>query len=407
MKRSSTTSADWGTGLTLDKQRYALKYGLLYSLIIALILVVPLFVYIDMLIHINETKSEIEMKQKSYEIVAKMQAFRGGNEAYFTFPRYNRYRGGLYDENLRPIFTLLESLPLSFEAGYHERGQKRYFVLPLPKGRYFGARYLILEGEVNNYEIYRMALLVALGIVLILFILSYYIFKNFALPFEKVNARLDNFIKDSMHEINTPLSIIQVNIDMFAQKYGSSKYLTRIKAASKTLANIYNDMDFLIKQDRFGFQKESIDMSRFIEERVHYFADVAGLREIAIRSEIEPDITLYFNPVKLQRIVDNTISNAIKYSHEKSHIDVRLHLGEGEIRFCVQDYGVGIENPQKIFERYYRENLNKGGFGIGLNIVKRIIDAHGITLDIDSRPGEGSRFCYRFPTEGGQGSQAD
>jgi signal transduction histidine kinase len=382
--------------LTLDKQQYALKYGLLYSAIIAVVLIVPFFVYISLMININETKSKIEMKKKSYEILQKMQAYQGSNEDYFTFPRYNRYRGGLFDANLRPIFSLLKDLPLSFEPGYHEDQQRRYYVLPLPDGRYFGAKYLILEGEINNYEIYRMALLVALSILVLLFILSYFVFKNFALPFEKVNRQLDNFIKDSMHEINTPLSIINVNIDMFAHKFGENKYLTRIKAASKTLATIYNDMDYLIKQDRFGFEKESLDMSAFIEERVAYFQDVASLRQIEIKTDIEKDITLYFNATQLQRIVDNTLSNAIKYSREKSQVYVNLHLHKKRILFCVEDFGEGIEKPRKIFERYYRENLNKGGFGIGLNIVKRIIDEHDVTLEIVSEPGKGSAFCYSF-----------
>ena len=388
--------AGWGIRLTLDKQQYALKYGLLYSAIIAVVLIVPFFVYISLMININETKSEIEMKKKSYEILQRMQAYQGSNEDYLTFPRYNRYRGGLYDAQFKPVFSLLKDLPLSFEAGYHEYKERRYYVLPLPDGRYFGAKYLILEGEINNYEIYKMALLVALSILLLLFVLSYFVFKNFALPFEKVNKQLDNFIKDSMHEINTPLSIINVNVDMFSHKFGENKYLMRIKAASKTLATIYNDMDYLIKQDRFGFEKESINMSAFIGERVEYFKDVASLRQIQIKTDIEQDITLYFNATKLQRIVDNTLSNAIKYSQEKSTVYVKLHLHEKRILFCVEDFGVGIEKPQKIFERYYRENLNKGGFGIGLNIVKRIIDEHNITLEIVSEPGKGSKFCYSF-----------
>ena len=398
MRRSSTTSAGWGIRLTLDKQRYALKYGILYSVIIAVILIVPFFVYIDLMVNINETKTELEMKKKSYEILAKMHAYSGSNEEYFTFPRYNRYRGGLYDANFKSIFSLLEGTPLSFNPGYSAHEDKRYYILPLPKERYFGASYLVLEGKINHYEIYQMALLVALGILLLLFALSYYVFKNFALPFEKVNARLDSFIKDSMHEINTPLSIINVNIDMFANKFGENKYLTRIKAASKTLATIYNDMDYLIKQERFRFEKESIDMSAFLSERVAYFQDVASLREIEIVSDIEPEITLYFNPTQLQRIVDNTISNAIKYSHEKGRVEVSLHLREGKILFAVRDYGIGIEKPEKIFERYYRENLNKGGFGIGLNIVKRIIDEHDIDLKIESRVGEGTLFRYHFKT---------
>ena len=61
---------------------------------------------------------------------------------------------------------------------------------------------------------------------------------------------------------------------------------------------------------------------------------------------------------------------------------------------------MGIENVDKIFSRYYREDETKGGFGIGLNIVKEIIDEEGITLKIDSKLGEGTTFAYTFPKEG-------
>ncbi len=348
------------------------------------------------MININDTKSEIELKNKGYEIIKKMEAYQGDNENFFTFPRYNRYKAGLFDSNFLPLFSLIDQMPPSFEKGYHEYKHKRYYTVIFPHHRFFGARYLIVESDINHYEIYKMALLIGLSIVLLLFVISYYIFKNFALPFEKINQRLDSFIKDSMHEINTPLSIINVNVDMFSRKHGTNKYLTRIKAASKTLATIYNDMDYLIKQDRFGFEKESIDMSLFIKERVAYFQDIATLRQININADIEKDITLYFNTTKLQRIVDNTISNAIKYSHEKSTINLFLYLKEGEIVFSVQDFGVGIEKPEKIFERYYREDLNKGGFGIGLNIVKKIIDEHDIVLNIASIYGKGSTFTYHI-----------
>jgi len=385
--------------LTLDKKRYVLQYGLLYSGIIAIILIVPFYVYIMLMININETKSALELKQKAHEIIVKMDAYRPSHDSYFTFPRYNRFKAGLYDSNFNPIFSLLEKNPVSFQEGYHEYGTKRYYLLPFSNKHFFGAKYLLIEGDVNNFEIYKMALLIGLSILLLLFLVSYFVFKNFALPFEEVNQKLDNFIKDSMHEINTPLSIINVNIDMFTRNHGDNKYLTRIKAASKTLATIYNDMDYLIKQDRIQFEKESINMSLFAQERVDYFKDVARLRDIKIQTEIEEDITLYFNKTKLQRIIDNTISNAVKYSHEKSEINVRLHYKDEKIIFAVEDYGVGIENPQMIFERYYRENLNKGGFGIGLNIVKKIIDEHDIVLKIISSKDIGSEFCYIFPTQ--------
>jgi signal transduction histidine kinase len=155
-------------------------------------------------------------------------------------------------------------------------------------------------------------------------------------------------------------------------------------------------MDYLVKQDIVQYPKERLDMSRFVRERVDYFVEVAVQRAIMIETDITAGVSLDFNKTKLQRIVDNTLSNAIKYSHEESEIEVGLSYHDNEIAFWVKDHGVGIENPQKILTRYYREDEDKGGFGIGLNIVKKIIDEHGIVLQIDSRIGEGSTFRYLF-----------
>lgn len=103
-----------------------------------------------------------------------------------------------------------------------------------------------------------------------------------------------------------------------------------------------------------------------------------------------------FSKTKLQRIVDNTISNAIKYSKDDSNVEVNVYKTDDQIVFEVKDYGVGIKDTSKIFSRYYREDEAKGGFGIGLNIVKKIIDEEDILLDIKSVLGEGTKFRYIF-----------
>jgi len=146
-------------------------------------------------------------------------------------------------------------------------------------------------------------------------------------------------------------------------------------------------MDYLIKQGRVEHKVEKIDMSSFIRQRIDYFQEVANLKHIALEKKIEPDIHYRFSRTKLQRIVDNTISNAIKYSHDQSNVVISLYREEGSIVFRVKDEGVGIENVERIFSRYYRENQAKGGFGIGLNIVKQIIEEEGILLETDHRRG--------------------
>lgn len=382
--------------MTFDKKKYALKHGVIYSAIIAAILITPLFIYVQLMININEAKSNLELKKRAFEVLYKIDQYKPSQEEYFNFPRFSSFQAGLYDDNFKPVFTLIEEIPIAMNSGYYSYENQRFYVLTLPHKKYFGAKYLVVQKEMNNYEIYQMALLIVLLILAILFVLSYYIFKNFALPFEKINKQLDNFMKDSMHEINTPLSIINVNVDLYIRKHGVNKHLRRIKAAAKTLSNIYDDMDYLIKQDIVDYPITEINFDHFLIERIDYFQEVAILRDITIISEIEEQINIEFNKTKLQRIIDNTISNAIKYSYENGKIEISLHKVDEAIVMTIKDYGVGIENPDKIFKRYYRENLDKGGFGIGLNIVKKIIDAHNVTLQIESTLKKGSSFIYKF-----------
>jgi len=102
------------------------------------------------------------------------------------------------------------------------------------------------------------------------------------------------------------------------------------------------------------------------------------------------------NRVELQRIIDNTLSNAIKYSNKKTLIKVILQKSNEKIVFSVSDEGVGIKDTKKIFERYNREDTVKGGFGIGLSIVKYICLKHNIEIQVETQKDKGSTFTYIF-----------
>lgn len=368
---------------------------MIYTSILAVLLIAPLVVYVILLLQIDEAKVKMRLKEQSLSVISTMQHY-DNSDRIFHFPRYKEYNTALYNKNFQPIFSTLTFKPSSYTPGFHQQGSHYYYVYTLPPSYYFGADYLLVETRHTAYNIYMFATLTLMGIVLALYIFSLLLLKNFSAPFEKLNKQLDNFIKDSMHEINTPLSIINLNADLFANKFGDNKYLQRMKSASKTLATIYNDMDYLIKQGRIQHKVEEIDMGDFIQQRVDYFQEIANLKKITLHTQIEPNLLYLFSRTKLQRIVDNTISNAIKYSADGSKINITLSTDGENIIFSVKDYGVGIENVKKIFSRYYRENEAKGGFGIGLNIVKQIIDEENIDLEVISQPGKGTHFIYKF-----------
>ena len=384
----------WDIVLTFDSKAFAKKYAIIYTVALAFLLIIPLIIHINLLLQIDEAKVNLSLQNQSKKILYSMQHYNNEDKIY-RMPRYKRFKIALYDKNYKSIFSNLDFIPLSFTEGFHRYNNNYYYIYILPSNYYFNSNYLLISTKHTANKIYFFTALLMIIIIFTLFIFSFLLLKNFSKPFEKLNKNLDDFIKDSMHEINTPLSIININSDLFANKFGESKYLNRIKSASKTLATIYNDMDYLVKQGRVKHKKELINMSEFIQKRVDYFQEIANLKNISIQTDLI-NINYLFSKTKLQRIVDNTISNAIKYSNDNKTISIKLSTSKNKIYFSVKDEGVGISNIDKIFSRYYRENQEKGGFGIGLNIIKQIIDEEEIVLNVQSTIKIGTEFEYIF-----------
>ncbi len=200
----------------------------------------------------------------------------------------------------------------------------------------------------------------------------------------KLVEQQDRFVKDAIHEINTPLSIIIANIDLFKMKFETNRYLSKIEAGSKIIHNIYNDLEYMVKKDRIKYTKEDINFSEFVKDRLGFFNEIAIGNELKFVSYIEENIDVYFNTTLLQRILDNTLSNAIKYSYKNSDIEVKLYKKDDKIYLEIINTGDTIKDTVKLFDRFYRENNSRGGFGIGLNIIKEVCTKNGVVMEVSS-----------------------
>lgn len=112
----------WGTALIFDRKRFARKYALRYAALIAVIMLVPLFVYTQLMLSINEAKIRNDLTERARHIVLQMEGYNPQSGEAFHFPRYSGYDAGLYDNNMRRIFSLLPFTPSTFTPGYHEHG---------------------------------------------------------------------------------------------------------------------------------------------------------------------------------------------------------------------------------------------------------------------------------------------
>lgn len=204
------------------------------------------------------------------------------------------------------------------------------------------------------------------------------------------------FIKNSVHEINTPLAIIRTNIDLLKMKIPDNSYITNIESGSKIIQYIYDDLSYTIKKDRVVYEKEYLEFSKILKERIDFFEEIVKSNSLYFIKNIEDDVYLKFNQTELQRIIDNNLSNAVKYSFSRSPIFVKLtYLNDDEIEFSVTTNSKKIENIDKIFDDFYRENSARGGFGLGLKIVKEICDKNFVIIGILSDTKE-TKFTYRF-----------
>jgi len=205
----------------------------------------------------------------------------------------------------------------------------------------------------------------------------------------------DSFIKHSIHEINTPLAVIMTHIDIRKMKFGEDKYLTKIEAASKMIANIYDDLSYMMKKDRFEYDKQWISFSLFVQNRVDFFEEIAEGNTHKITTNIESDINIYMSDIELQRVVDNNLSNAIKYAHKNTEITVKLYKKEKQAILEFHTFSKEILDTKRIFDSFHQEDEIKGGFGLGLEIVHSICKKEHIKVKVTSDSKE-TVFKYIF-----------
>lgn len=204
------------------------------------------------------------------------------------------------------------------------------------------------------------------------------------------------FIKYSVHEINTPLSIIRNNIDLFKMKSPKNVYVTNIESGAKIIQYIYDELSYLIKEDKFEYKKEYLNFSQVLRDRIEFFNEIAKSNSLYFTCRIEDDIYINFNYIQLQRIIDNNLSNAIKYSFANSPIDVDLHYIDDKIvEFCIKTNSKQISHTKKVFDGFYREDDAKGGFGLGLSMIKDICNKNSVTIELISNE-KYTQFEYRF-----------
>jgi len=378
----------------LINNKYEIKYIIIQVILTLLIAFIPIYFYLDASFENKNIKDKLNLKNYASSVISKIDAFERENSNVFYFPRSNIFSSGIFDKNNRVIFSLLKVQNRTFNDDFSNDTNKVCYKEYL-SSNILNANSLIVCKDVDNSQVIYNAIILLLSISFFIFLSSFFVIKQSVEPYRRLNQYLDEFLKDAMHELKTPIGVARINVDMLQLRLKNDKYILRIKSALKNMTVIYEDLEYYMQQNIVRDEKRNIDFSIFLEKRVEFFNDLAVSKNIHIENSIQKDIFINFNEVELFRIIDNNISNAIKYSKDSSTISVKLEKKE-KTKLIFSDEGIGIKDTKKIFERYYRGDKITGGFGIGLSIVKNICHKNKIKVEVYSEVNKGSKFIYTF-----------
>jgi len=205
---------------------------------------------------------------------------------------------------------------------------------------------------------------------------------------------LQNLSKETLHELNLPISTITTNTQMLKRTIADEKLLKRIgriESACEMLQQRYDELDYLIKMQSKQEVKERFAVDKLLSDRIEFLQKIYPHMEFT--KELE-SFEIVSDKTGLSKVIDNIIDNAVKYSAESKKIDIKLD----KRTIYIRDYGIGMDEVEviRIFDTYYQANENMQGFGIGLSMVKRFCDTNDIELSFDSKPGFGTTVKLKF-----------
>jgi signal transduction histidine kinase/CheY-like chemotaxis protein len=228
------------------------------------------------------------------------------------------------------------------------------------------------------------------------------------------NRTKDLFLANMSHEIRTPLNGIVGFTQLLRNTHltdEQAEFVNIIDNSSENLLVIVNDILDLAKIQENKVELEEIEFDPFevFESAVESYAAKADEKDINLQLFVDPKIKtkLYGDPTKINQVLVNLISNAIKFTPEEGSIEVRIDKidskdGKSRIKFSVKDSGIGVSDEQKenIFKAFSQEDISTnrkfGGTGLGLTISSKLIEAMGGKLDIDSTKGQGATFFFEI-----------
>ena len=381
-----------------EEKRALIGFLGIYTLSAFVLISIIAFLYYNRGIVSISDKCSIQMRNASLMAEKELMQAEMNKQIYkFTPPKNGRLRLGLFDKNGKVLYSNLKDNKIFFANKAYKNNRHEYHVHKLDTP-ILGVSYIVAENDGSKSEKIKLITIILTtmfaSVVFILFV-GYLLSKVLLKPIRDRIKKLNRFIRDSSHELNTPVSaLIMSTSSIKNSKELNPRVLNHISVSAKLISQIYNTLSFVAFNDIDDRYDEKFDLKELIEESVRFFDEIVKSRGNTIECSLQ-NTPVFLDKTRIQKVINNLLSNALKYSFQKSKIEVILK----DYTLCIINEGEGInEDDQKaIFKRFERRSKSEGGFGIGLDIVQSVCNEYNIKIEVESIPNKKTTFFLIFP----------
>ncbi len=226
----------------------------------------------------------------------------------------------------------------------------------------------------------------------------------------ELEAMRRNLVAWAGHDLRTPLASVQAIIealadDMVEDADTEQRYLRTARRDVQALAALIDDLFDLAQFDagRLMLDRHPTAVADLVSNTIERYAELAARQEVALVGDAGPDLIVDLDAQKIERVLSNLVGNALRHTPAGGQVRVQASPASGQVEIAVSDTGEGIsaEDLPHVFDQFYRGEKSRsrttGGAGLGLAIARRIVEAHGGRIRVESRAGEGARFVFSLP----------